>query len=411
VNPSPAQPVALARKSLSAGSGGRRVAIAALGDVMDPNCFGGAPWQFLQESVRQGFAACGWSIDVRGLRPRRLAWNVAQVLRGRRPGGFQFSAAGRTAALSQVPDELLGSEVISFHQHFPPFEPILRAGGEVNFYIDATYTQLFPSYGLDRTLDPRLLAEAIEYERGAFAAARRVVVNQSWAHDSLIADYGLDSAKCTVILPGANYPVFPGLRQAPAKGSAGRDRPFVMGFIGKDWRRKGLLFLCRVADALRARGWRVAVRAIGFPATDAPPGVEMEALGFIDKRTQFGSFLHSCDIGCLFSSAEAAGTAVLEFMGVGVPVAGFTVNGLADLLPASAGFRFSPDATTDEVAEAFHSYLGDEDRQARYCAAAGQLAPSLLWERCVREFRELWETGSVASPFRLAPTSEAGDAP
>ncbi len=392
---------------ISPGSGGaRRLSIAALGDVMDPNCFGGSPLQFLQESVRQGFAGRGWSIDVRRLRRRRIAWNAVQVLRGRRPGGFQFSAAGRAAALSQVPGDLLGSEVISFHQHFPPFEPVVKAGGEVNFYIDATYAQLFPSYGLDRTLDRRLLAEAIDYERRAFAAARRVVASQPWAYRSLIADYRLDASKCAVILPGANYPVFPGLRPPPAKGRAGRDRPFVMGFIGKDWRRKGLLFLCRVAEALRARGWSVAVRAIGFPVSDAPSGVQIEALGFIDKCTQFGPFLHSCDIGCLFSSAEAAGLAALEFMGVGVPVAGFTVNGLADLLPAGAGFRFPPEATAEEVAEAFSSYLQDEDRQARFCAAAGRLAPSLLWERCVREFRELWSTGSIAAPFRLV--QEAG---
>jgi len=91
----------------------------------------------------------------------------------------------------------------------------------------------------------------------------------------------------------------------------------------------------------------------------------------------------------------------LEFLGVGVPVAGFTVNGLADLLPAQAGFRFAPDAKTHEAADAFDAYLRDENMQARFRAAARGLAPMLLWERCVREFRELWETGTLAAPFRL----------
>jgi hypothetical protein len=217
--------------------------------------------------------------------------------------------------MDQIPGDLLRTEVISFHQHFPPPDVVRRAGGEVNYYIDATYTQIFPAYGLNRTLDERTIEDAIQYERDAFGAAKRVILNQSWALRSVVSDYSLDPSKCAVILPGANYPVYPGLCTWPGEGRPGRERPFVMGFIGKDWRRKGLLFLNQVAVRLRGMGWKVKVRAIGYPASEAPPGADIESLGFIDKRLHFGPFLHSCDVGCLFSSAEAAGSAVLEFLG------------------------------------------------------------------------------------------------
>jgi glycosyltransferase involved in cell wall biosynthesis len=375
--------------------------IAALGDVMDPNCFGGAPWQLLQESRRQGFARHGWSVDIRRLRVPRIRWNATQLLKGRASRGFQFSEACRRAALAQIPPDILGTEVISFHQNFPAPGQVARAGGQVSYYLDATYSQLFPAYGYDRYLDRQKMRDAVAYEREVFADARRVIANQSWAFRSLLSDYGLNPEKCSMILPGANYPVYPGLRPLRSEGRAGRDRPFVMGFIGKDWRRKGLLFLGEVGARLRSRGWKVKVRAIGFHLKQAPRGAGIECLGFIDKRLQFGPFLHSCDVGCLFSSAEAAGTAVLEFLGVGIPVAGFTVNGLADLLPTEAGFRFPPTAKPDNVADVFDAYLRDEELQERYRAAARRLAPLVSWERCVREFRELWETGAVASPFRL----------
>jgi glycosyltransferase involved in cell wall biosynthesis len=375
--------------------------IAAMGNVLDPNCFGGAPWQFLEEARRQGFASEGWGLDLKALKGARWAWNAQQVLMGRRPGGFQFSAACRSSAVAQFPRRFLESEVITFHQHFPPLEAILEAGGQLNLYIDATYTQLFPSYGLDKSLDSRTRREAIDYEREVFAGARRIIVNQSWAHRSLLSDYKVDPAKCTVILPGPNYPSYPGLSPAAIEGRAGRDRPFVLGFIGKDWNRKGLLFLDEVACLLRRDGWKVAIRAIGFPASQLPAGRQIEALGFIDKRTQFAPFLHSCDVGCLFSSAEAAGTAVLEFLGVGVPVAGFTVNGLADLLPPAAGFRFAAETSAADVAGAFREFLGDEGRQFHLRSEARRLAPSLLWERCVGEFRELWASGVISNPFRL----------
>jgi glycosyltransferase involved in cell wall biosynthesis len=377
------------------------IAVAALGDVMDRNCFGGAPYQFFHEARDQGFAQQAWRVDVSRLRTPRFLWNAGRLLTGHKPGGFQFSGAGMAAALSQIPRASWDSQVISFHQHFPPFAPILKAGGEINFYFDATYAQLFPSYGLDRSLGRATLDEAMAYERDAFGAARRIIVNQSWALESLVADYGIDRSKCTVILPAANYPVFPGISPEPGGGRAGRDRPFVLGFIGKDWRRKGLLFLNDVANELRRAGPRVIVRAIGFPSDELPAGTGIEALGFIDKRTQFAPFLHGCDMGCLFSSAEAAGTAVLEFMGVGIPVAGFTVNGLADLLTSEAGFRFSADARPAEVAEVLKAYLDDEPKQARFRVEARRIAPSLLWKRCVEEFRELWDEGTVRAPFRL----------
>ncbi len=232
-----------------------------------------------------------------------------------------------------------------------------------------------------------------------------MIVSQSWAYRSFLTDYGLDRRKCAVILPAANYPVFPGLGPLRPEGRAGRSRPFVLGFIGKDWKRKGLMFLSQVAAGLRAKGWKVTVKAIGFPGDELPAGSGVESLGFIDKRTQLGPFLHSCDVGCLFSSAEAAGIAVLEFLGVGIPVAGFTVNGLADLLPSAAGFRFAAGTPPEEVIEAFHDYLLNESQQERFRAAAQQLAPFLRWERCLQEFRELWETGTLCNPFRLSTNS------
>jgi len=375
--------------------------IAALGDVMDPNCFGGAPRQLFDECKNQGFADNAWSVDTRKLKPSRLAWNALQILKLRAPGGFQYSKAGQAAALAQIPCALWETEVISFHQNFPPPGPVIEAGGEVNFYFDATYTQLFPAYGMERCVGRRALRDAIANEREAFSAARRLVVNQSWAYRSLLADYSMDPKKCAVILPGANYPVFPGYCPLNPDGRAGRDRPFVLGFIGKDWRRKGLMFLNEIAIGLRARNWKVTIRAMGFPADELPPGTGIECLGFIDKRRQFAPFLHGCDLGCLFSKAEAAGTAVLEFLGVGLPVAGFTVNGLADLLPPEAGFRFSADTPPEGVVEALSGYLQDEEKQTKFRLAARGFAPSLGWARCVNELREYWETGELRHPFRL----------
>jgi len=382
--------------------------VALLGDVMDIDCFGGAPRRFFDAAQRAGFAQHAWRIDLGRLRIPRAIWNLQRKLRGLGWGGFQFSAACRQRSLRQIPRELWATDVISFQQHFPPPQPLLEAGGRLNLYVDATYAQLFPAYGVDRDWSARTRAEAIAYEKEVFAAATRIVASQSWTLRSLLVDYGIPAHKCTAILPGPNYPAHPGLVPAAGPGRAGVDRPFVLGFIGKDWRRKGLTFLLEVAAALQRMGWRVAVRAIGFRATelDFPAPAGLECLGFIDKEREFGPFLHSCDVGCLFSEAEAAGIAVLEFLGAGVPAAGFTVNGLADLLPPDAGFRFGPRTGAGEVAERFAAFLRDPDRQAEMRGAAARWSPQLTWDRCVGEFREYWETGAIKAPVRLAGGAE-----
>lgn len=281
---------------------GQRRSVAALGDVLDPDCFGGAPNQFFRAAVESGFAHDAWSVNVNRLRRERLRWNAVRVLSGQRPGGFQYSKAGRNAALACANRDLLATEVISFHQIVPPFHEVSTAGGTLNFYIDATYRQLFPTYGYDRTLSKSALRDALEYELEAFQSASRIVAWQPWTLRSLVDDYGLPEEKCTAILPAPNYPAHPGLRPDP-EGAAGLDRPFVLGFIGKDWRRKGLEVVVNAARVLRRMGWRVKVQAMGFPPDEIPFKDEVECHGFIGfegKRIQFGPFLHGCDVGCLF---------------------------------------------------------------------------------------------------------------
>jgi len=374
--------------------------VAVHGDVLDVNAFGGAPRQFFEAAKRQGFAQHAWRVDLAKLRLPRLMWNLGQALRGRPPRGFQFSAACRRVSLDQIPSALWGTEVISFQQHFPPVDAIRRAGGSLSLYIDATYQQLFPAYGLDKLLSPRICAETIEYEQEVFAAADRIVASQPWTAESLRTDYRLPPEKCATILPAPNFLVPPGV--APRQRErAGIERPLVLGFIGKDWRRKGLRFQVAVAEELRRRDWKVKVRAIGFVPSDldfpCPPW--LECLGFIDKARDFVPFLHSCDLGCLFSEAEAAGIAVLEFLAAGVPVAGLTVNGLRYLLPADAAFRFEKGATVNEVADRLEAWLKDESYQEELRANAARWAPVLTWDRCISEFREFWETGTIKAPM------------
>jgi hypothetical protein len=179
--------------------------VALLGDAMDIDAFGGSPRRFFDAAQRAGFAHHAWRVDLKKLSAPRLAWNMSRKIQGKATGGYQFSASCRKQAMKQIPAALHATDVISFQQHFPPPGPLLAAGGSLNLYIDATYQQLFPAYGLDQTLSAATRSEAVAYEKEVFTAARRIVASQSWTLRSLIDDYGVPTQKCAIILPAPNF--------------------------------------------------------------------------------------------------------------------------------------------------------------------------------------------------------------
>lgn len=379
--------------------------VAAVGDAASVHAWSGIPFHFWRAARAAGFAELPWRLDLSRFGWPRRFWTLERLLRGRRPGGFQYSDAFLDRACAQVPPELLASEVITFNQHFPPARAIAAAGGELNHYIDATFAAMTDGRALDLHLPPDIAARGRERERANYASSRRVVTMARWAARSVVEECGADAAKVATILPGANFdlPADAAPPEAPAPGRAGREREFVLGFVGMDWRRKGLPLIVDVRAELARRGWKVLVLAAG----DAPerltrrPGVRF--VGRIDKAREPGAFLRfllGCDVGCLFSGNEALGISTLEFLRAGVPVAGFAHQGLDDTLPPDAGFRFPPGAAAGEVADVFDAYLRDETRQAECRRCARAWSPLVTWERCVAEMRELWDTGAVRHPVR-----------
>ena len=391
--------------------GAARRAVVAAGDVESPACHGGIPHAFLTAARRAGFAERGGRVSLEWAGRERLRHAALRLLTGRRPGGFQYSDRFLRRAEAELPPDLLAGEIVSFSQHFPRAATVRAAGGRISYYLDATAAGLLTGRGLDLRLPPDVAARLRATERENYALADRVVFRARWAAASAVEECGADPAKVSVILPGANLDLPAGSTPAPPPGAAGVDRPVALGFVGKDWARKGLPVLCDARDELERRGVPAVVRAAGFApkALADRPGVEF--VGFLDKRTDPAAYprlLAGCDVGCLFSSREALGLSVLEFLRAGVPVAGFAAEGPAETLPADAGVRFPPGASAAQIADGLAALLTDPGRLAAARRRAAELSPSLTWDRCLDEFRRLW-TGERFEPFRLTePAQDSG---
>jgi glycosyltransferase involved in cell wall biosynthesis len=386
-------------------SDSRTRSVAALGDVTDVGCWSGIPFHFWTAALTAGFAEIPWRLDLEPMRSLRWRWTLGRILRGHPPRGFQYSNAFLDAASAQVPETYLSTEVISFNQHFPIAARVLAAGGHMNHFIDATFYSMTSNRGLDLRLPDDVVAEGREKERANYAASNRIIAMARWTAKSLSEDCAVDRVKASTILPGANIDLPTELifENAQPPERPGREREFVLGFIGMDWKRKGLPLLLAVRDELARRGQKVMVLAAG----DVPGSLRrregLRFVGWLEKRSghqPFVQFLRACDIGCLFSENEALGISTLEFLRAGVPVAGFAHQGLADTLPPDAGFRFPLRATCNDVADVFEAYLQNESKQDAFRRNARAWSSFVTWERCITEMQELWQTDSVQNPVR-----------
>jgi glycosyltransferase involved in cell wall biosynthesis len=385
--------------------------VAAVGDVTNLSSWSGTPYHFWQAAMKAGFATLPWQMNLTVFKRRRFAWNVKRAVIGQGVGGYQYSDDFLDRLEAQIPTYLFATDVITFNQHFPRALSVKNAGGVLNYYIDAPFAALISGRGSDMRLPAVVATKACQQERENLEFCSRVVTMGRWAAEVVINECGVPREKVFTISPGANLEIPENWTFSSPVGRAGQERDFVLGFVGKDWRRKGLPLLVAVRNELVHRGWKVSVHAAGHAPRELAGAPGIRFIGFIDKREDpvgFLRFIADCDVGCLFSDREALGISTLEFLRAGVPVAGFAHEGPADTLPPDAGFRFAKDAKVPEIADEFEAYLRDEAAQNRLRKAARRWSPLVTWERCISEFVELWDTGVIKNPLRLWLGRDAG---
>ena len=146
--------------------------------------------------------------------------------------------------------------------------------------IDAT-TGSFDDYG----------AGHVGVQRASCAGAsglcsRQAVITMSeWAADSVRRDYGIAAERVHVVPGGANLDeqalaLLPCVDLPPEPSL---QKPLRLGFLGKEWERKGGPFVLSLAEALVRIGIPAVVRAIG-PSVQALRQPLLQPLGFISKK-------------------------------------------------------------------------------------------------------------------------------
>lgn len=380
--------------------------LACLGDSGDIRTWSSTPFFFSQAAIPSRLLTHTMSLMDPRYRQHRLLWSLGRSLRLERPRGYQFSRAAVMRMWQRVPEPLRHGEFISHFQVFPPLGEARSRGARHSFYCDATLRQLFEADS-NHGVSAQVVAETLHRETELYQAAQFYVAMAQRTAESAIRDYGVDPQKVYVVRPGANLDDDAVDRYLRDRGASWRegvdgftlDRPARLGFIGRDWVRKGLPRLVAAAEILNRRGRPVRVVVVGHCPERLRRHSLVEWVGLIDKATDHPRFIRTVDafaLGCLPSHAESLGISTLEALRLGVPVFGTNVGGIPDCVPPRAGFLVPANADGEQIADAIEFHVFDADRYAKLVAGAALQHEQVTWKRSVEQLTAIWSgTGSA----------------
>ncbi|WP_071777961.1 glycosyltransferase [Synechococcus sp. CB0205] len=367
------------------------------GDATNFATASNTPYFLLQAGLKRGLFEGGLALQPEQLHWQRRFWNLRQLLLSGKPGGFQYSESFTQALLAQA--QLPADQPLELLSHFPllPSHPWPSAW-RVAFYIDATTRQVLEDYGAGERIADAHQRKLLKRECSAYQLASKVVCMAQWAADSVITDYGIDPAKVHVVPGGANLDeaqlaqLLPAALPHPPSAA----QPLRLGFLGKEWQRKGGLFLLELAEALQQRGIPAVIRAIGPNPARLPPHPALQPLSFINKQTDTARFvaeLRSWHFGTLFSEAEASPRSNLECLRLGVPLISHNVGGIASTLPdAGSGQLFPAHPSAAEVADWITARLNPYEGYIAWRDALALRWREFTWDAAVEQLAAILQS-------------------
>jgi N-acetyl-alpha-D-glucosaminyl L-malate synthase BshA len=121
---------------------------------------------------------------------------------------------------------------------------------------------------------------------------------------------------------------------------------------------------------------------------------------FLGRRAEFVPFLQQADVFLLPSETESFGLAALEAMSVGVPVCGYRVGGLPEVVDEASG-RLSPAFEIEALAASVLDVVSHPDRQAMLGRAArARVLAHFTPEPAIARYEDLYRRTLSARAIR-----------
>jgi glycosyltransferase involved in cell wall biosynthesis len=377
----------------------KKRSLACLGDAGSINAWSNIPYHFFTAGKKHFFFAEALNLVDPAYNMQRLLWRMRQVSRFEGVQGYQYSLKCARTMWDLIPAELKTGEIISHFQTFPFYGDAEKTHCKFSFYCDATLTQLWGNK--DIPYSDAMKEEILQREGEGYRRAHRIVAMSRSCADSFINDYNVAQGKVYTVRPGANLDESFVQAYLDRRGDSWREAKMVfsdknparLGFIGVDYKRKGLARLVAAAEILDGRGHAVKVTVIGECSEEIARNPLVEYQGRINKSLNLERFLTTVDsfaIGCLLSYAEPLGISTLECLRLGVPVLGTDVGGISDCVAEPYGILVKADADAGHVADILEKRLFDQGNYSKLVNAAKREMNNTTWDNAVQEFLQIW---------------------
>ena len=190
--------------------------------------------------------------------------------------------------------------------------------------------------------------------------------------------------KASAVLHPSIYPGVDLKLSNSSKRNAIPDKGGIIGFIGKEWKRKGLTKAVEIWRALRKKRSNLRLRVAGVNGQDIDfmfeeDDGEYEILGLIESRK---SFYESIDLLIHPAKKEAFGMVITEALSMGVPVLCSSECGACELMDSEHGSIIS-------CAESISKWVSEAD--GLLCRKTTIPVFERSWEAVAREYISCYE--------------------
>jgi alpha-maltose-1-phosphate synthase len=214
--------------------------------------------------------------------------------------------------------------------------------------------------------------ELLELERAQYAGAAHLFVMGEPALDSLVADYGADPERISVVGGGLSY------EEPPVPGEL-TGEPSIL-FIGRDFERKGGEVLLEAFELVRQDLPAARLQIAGASRDFDAPGVIGH--GKVTSRAALAELYRGARAFCLPSLYEPYGLVLVEAMAHGIPCVGTEVQSIPEILGRGETGLLVPPGDPRALANALLRLLTDGELSAHLAETGPRwVASELTWDR------------------------------
>lgn len=370
----------------------KKIIICSTGDASSEKERGGSPYFFAESLRKKGYDASGLKLDMKKVKFQRIKWILKRIIYLKHPRGFQYTDLFTELVNHQWPSINSEHLLIAWHPFILPKKVI--ENNDFILYIDATQKQVFENY-TKFIKSSSLKSNAIKREKNIMQKSLLILCMSEWTAKSVIHDYGIEESKVNVLTGGANvkrHILKNVLYQKNANNLLSKE-PIILGFIGKDWHRKGGPFVLKVIEKLNSDGIRAYLRVIGPKKNKLPKSPFLQPLGFFDKSKEFDEFVNeirSWHFSTLFSESEASPRANLESLILGVPVLTHDIGGISSTIPdENCGKIFDSYPTVLEVTNWIKNKIRNYEEYLIWRRELSGRYNEFSWDQSVSKFEKI----------------------